>query len=253
MVANAGLRPGQVVVAVGGLPAVVAITPNGAGDALRVSGAGFVMSLAAVGADGRTAPVSSGGVLQLVQGRNLVVQSTGFAPNSLVSIYLMSDPVLLGRFTTDAAGSFSGSVLVPSTVPVGAHTAQVNGYTATGVALSVSLGVRLASAQPTKVLSTRLVFGFNSARLTPVIRASLRALVAKVPKDASVSSVVVGVVRARGAGASVRALVKARGEVTVAYLKKIEPRGTSMPEPTVTITKTNVTARYVTVVIHYTK
>ena len=47
----------------------------------------------------------------------------GFAPNTQGELVILSTPTLLGTFTTDANGSFSGQAVIPAGFPVGNHTA----------------------------------------------------------------------------------------------------------------------------------
>jgi len=77
----------------------------------------------------------------VAQGGTVSVSGSGFAPNEKVALELHSDVIVLGEATADAAGSFSTSVTVPGTAPVGDHelvaTGADSGRTASS-ALSVT-------------------------------------------------------------------------------------------------------------------
>lgn len=60
------------------------------------------------------------------------VTGSGLEPNSLVRIELHSTPVLLGTVMTDANGSFSVTVYLPSSVPPGDHDVIAIGRSAAG-------------------------------------------------------------------------------------------------------------------------
>ena len=218
--------------------------------------------MTATGLGGGPALVSSDGVLSLTQGRAFAATASGLLPNSQVAIYLMSDPVLLGVFPTDANGSLSASLMAPAGIAAGAHTLQVNGQTPGRADLSLSLGVRVAAAGsaisaqrvgPTKVLRTKILFWVDSARVQPAMKAVLRRLVARLPVRAQVSSVKVQVVRAKKSNMRVHYLAKARGAAIAAQLTTMPRlRGVSIPRPIVTIKKAPVSKRVVTVIIRYT-
>lgn len=248
-----GLRPGQDAASVGGQAVPVVVAPNGSNTGLDVSSAGWRLSLSARTASGAPAPLGPNGVLRFVRGQGLATEGVGFRPNSPVTLYLFSDAVLLGELTTDASGSFSGTVPLPADVALGAHVAQVNGYTAGGEVRSVSLGVEVVAAATTSTsVGSRVYFPYESAKLTAKAKRTLRSLVAQVPDQASASSVVVGVVRAKGQKPSDRVLAKARAANVSRYLKAAGLPGT-VSVTTRSVTVRNVAeARRVLVTVRYT-
>ena len=60
------------------------------------------------------------------------VTASGLAPFSTVVVEMHSTPVVLGTFTTDANGDFSGMVTLPPKVDAGNHTIIVTGQTTGG-------------------------------------------------------------------------------------------------------------------------
>jgi hypothetical protein len=92
---------------------------------------------------------SSGSPLQIDESGNIVLNSdrfvqfsgTGFAPGSIIKVWLFSDPAEISEVIADASGSFVGQAQLPEGIPTGEHTVQLNGLTKDGQLRSVSLGV----------------------------------------------------------------------------------------------------------------
>lgn len=57
----------------------------------------------------------------LTAGQKVPLSGSGYAPNSTVSLFVYSTPTLLATVTTDATGSFSTYVTVPSDLAPGGH------------------------------------------------------------------------------------------------------------------------------------
>lgn len=118
---------------------LVQIAPS----AWRVTSNAFVLDLAARLADGREVRVDSSGLATLTRGGLLETSGVGFAPGTMIDVWLFSEPRLMGRIAVDATGSFSGSVPVPDGLAIGNHNLQVTGQSREGLRRSVSLGVRI--------------------------------------------------------------------------------------------------------------
>lgn len=110
-------------------------------DGYILDGTFFDLELAATTATGDPVELDDQGNLVLEKDRYTTFSGTGFAPNTPVQVWLFSTPTKLKRVTTDANGNFSGSALVPASIPVGQHTVQLNGVSEDGKVRSVSLGV----------------------------------------------------------------------------------------------------------------
>lgn len=86
----------------------------------------------------------------VVRGGALPIEGTGFAPDSIVEVWLFSDPQLLALLRADAGGGIAGEVPLDGwstgvPIPPGRHTLQIGGTTADGELLGVSLGVEVAA------------------------------------------------------------------------------------------------------------
>jgi hypothetical protein len=83
-------------------------------------------------------PYTSGaGPLQTSTGSTSIgspvsLSGTGFAPDVTVSIFIASTPTLIGTTTTNSAGDFATSVVIPSGLESGTHTLSATGPAAGG-------------------------------------------------------------------------------------------------------------------------
>ncbi len=217
---------------VGGVPVTVMTIVNPANTGLLLAGTDWDLSLAPRGTDGRPAPLGTDGGLVLAPSGTLPLAASGYAANSSVFVYLMSTPVLLGVLEVDASGAMSGKLELPRNLVPGAHTLQVNGYSASGLLRSVSLGVTVSpSVLLPRTLRTRVVFDYSSHELSTRSKLALRAVVGQVRalehtsglRDSSVEpawrTTITGAVRAEGATASDRLLAMRRAQAVAAYLR----------------------------------
>ena len=86
---------------------------------------------------------SASGVVTITRSREVEVSGDGFAPGTLVDVWLFSTPTYLGTALVGADGRFTESMNVPASIPVGGHTLQANGTTADGKVRSLNLGVQV--------------------------------------------------------------------------------------------------------------
>jgi len=75
-------------------------------------------------------------------GGTITIAASGFQPNEQVEVVLHSTPVSVGTFTASASGGFTGSVVIPSDVPPGAHSLVATGLSSAR-AFSVAFTVEL--------------------------------------------------------------------------------------------------------------
>lgn len=130
--------PGQGGALIDGQPVELTFLTNGQGGT-TVTGDGFALSVDPL--DDRP---GQAGELELILQRNrgARVTATGFQPRSRVTLYLHSDPVLLGSFMTDDAGSAQAdSTVVPDEVSACPHVLRAEGQLPSGAMLEVSIGV----------------------------------------------------------------------------------------------------------------
>jgi cbb3-type cytochrome oxidase subunit 3 len=93
---------------------------------------------------------------------------TGFAPGSIVKVWLFSDPTELSDVIAAADGTFTGKSQIPEGIPTGEHTIQLNGLTQDGQLRSVSLGV-LIQPDPVVAAATPPPAGADIAGLMAIL------------------------------------------------------------------------------------
>ena len=212
------------------------------------------MSLAGLNAQGKPLGLTPDGALILEQDRTAAVAGTGFQPNSLVYLYLFSEPRLLGTVQTDANGTFKGQVPLPADIADGRHTLQSNGFTPDGTVRSLSLGVVMATpvvALP-KQATTIVYFESLSSVLTDEGRSTLKALVKKTGKK-DVRTLSIGYVQGTTITANDEALSTQRAKSVAAYLKKLGLKGRFVVRGDGIAKESGPAARRVNVSVNYLK
>jgi len=118
---------------------------------VRVTAGALTLQLQAIDEAGAAIPADSTRGLQLERGGRSATRGAGFAPGTVVTIYLYTDrgePLLLGTVPVNADGSFSAGLLIPATMAEGEYTLQVNGVDPALTPHSITLGVDVADAPP---------------------------------------------------------------------------------------------------------
>jgi titin len=82
----------------------------------------------------------------LAPGATVTLTGFGFAPNSTVSLYLYSSPVLLDTVDTDVDGEFSQAVTIPADSALGDHHLVAAGLDASADPLYLTSAIRLVTA-----------------------------------------------------------------------------------------------------------
>lgn len=138
------LSPMEGVALMNGQIEPMVISTNQQGDGFSATGDGFGMNFAAVSSSGSPIKLDNDGNILLDGDRNVTFSGFGFAPGSLVQVWLFSDPVALREVIADKNGEFTGQSTIPGKIPFGQHTVQLNGITNEGVIRTLSMGVVLA-------------------------------------------------------------------------------------------------------------
>lgn len=81
-----------------------------------------------------------------LQGRTIRLSIGGFGPNAFVEVFILSEPVYLGRFQSDSNGVVSIEATIPESVPAGDHNVIASGTDPSGKPFSVAAAVALGPA-----------------------------------------------------------------------------------------------------------
>jgi hypothetical protein len=101
----------------------------------------FVIRIAPRNADGTIVPPGEGNAIRAFRGRTVEIGGEGFAPNSVVEVWVNSEPIFLGDVTTDAEGKFSKVFDLPVGLVPGQHTLTLGGITKKGQVVKASVGL----------------------------------------------------------------------------------------------------------------
>ncbi len=164
------LAPSSVTAMVNGELVSIELVTTQTNDGYVLKGDGFEIVLAATDLDGQPLNLDDDGNIVLNSQRVAKFSGTGFAPGSIINIWLFSDPTQLKEVVADENGEFAGEAAIPAAIPFGEHTLQLNGITEDGQIRSVAVGVVLnedAVEQPGAVeegqLPIELILGLVAA------------------------------------------------------------------------------------------
>jgi hypothetical protein len=121
------------------LPVVIDASPDG--RELIVSGGGVRWVLKATGPGGAPLPLAPDGSLVLSQSGGIPMAGSGFAPGSMVKLFMFSTATSIGSAVARGDGSYGVRATIPAKAAVGSHTIQVAGMNASGQSVALSMGV----------------------------------------------------------------------------------------------------------------
>ncbi len=136
------LTPGQSLATSAGEPVAVNVIPFQSQNSVAVEGDGWNFSVNVEGGSGEVGGTPESPLIQFTQSGTGSVSGGGFLPETVASVWLFSDPTLLGTVTVAEDGSFTAEFLVDSQfIPAGEHTLQVQGVGEDGYIKAANLGV----------------------------------------------------------------------------------------------------------------
>jgi len=77
------------------------------------------------------------------------VTGEGFAPNTMVKVWIFSEPTEAAEVLSDDEGRVDAVVEMPAELALGQHTVQLNGVTPRGDVRSINVGVMLVPSTVT--------------------------------------------------------------------------------------------------------
>ena len=137
-------EPGSVTAVVGGVP--VEVTVERRDDVIIMKVAEAIVTLEGQRSDGTRAPLDARGSIDASVADTARVEVTGFAGESDVDAWILSDPIHLGTLSTTKAGTSAGVLQLPPEVEAGNHRIIMRGTTAEGEETVVAVGLRVMAS-----------------------------------------------------------------------------------------------------------
>ena len=152
------LAPNESLAYENGSPVQIQLVRTDEDNGYVLIGDGWQVALEAADSSGSPLRIDDSGNIILNKERFVQFSGSGFAPGSIIKVWLFSDPTSLSKVTADASGNFVGEAQLPEGIPVGQHTVQLNGLTEDGQLRSVSLGVVV---EPVAIAPAPVSFDFS--------------------------------------------------------------------------------------------
>ena len=141
------LALGQSLATSAGVPTRVSVTPFAEQRIVAVDGGDWSLSVAVADQNGEVGGTGDEPLLRMTQSGQGSVTGDGFQPGTVASLWMFSDPTLLGTVTVAEDGSFNAEFLVDAQfLPVGEHTLQIQGVGTDGYIKAANLGVLIDEA-----------------------------------------------------------------------------------------------------------
>jgi outer membrane protein OmpA-like peptidoglycan-associated protein len=204
------------------------VVPNPPERTQTVQGEDWSLDLVARQPDGRPAPLTSDGAIDATSGGSVLVSGTGFAPGSVINVFLIDPSQSLATLTVGADGTFSGSVPIPPGLTPGRYVVQANGTTTGAQVRSTSVGVLIGAPVSTRraVLRTTVYFDVRSAALDTKALRKVARLAGRVPDGAQIVRIrSVGYVQPESFTGNDQRLSTKRARNVVRQLRKDGVRG----------------------------
>jgi hypothetical protein len=126
-----------------GVESSVSITPNIAAGAVKVASSDWDIALSVVISGVQTAPVSTSGNLVFTSGVTSTLSGNGFDPDSLINVFIRSNPIFLGKFKTNSLGEVKGKFSIPKNLAPGLHTLQLHNISGPNANKVISISIEV--------------------------------------------------------------------------------------------------------------
>ena len=140
-----------------------------ANNALTVTAGNISATVSVKNANGEQIPLNANGDIQVSEDEEFITTGTGFAPGSIVEVWMMSNPIQLGTTSADSKGKVEGTFKVPSGIESGSHRLVFKGRNADDASVVVAIGISYTANNE----------GSNAVRIliiVPIVLAALAAL-----------------------------------------------------------------------------
>ena len=139
-----------------------------ANNAVTVTAGDISATVSVKKANGEQIPLDANGNIQVSEDEEFFTTGTGFAPGSIVEVWMMSNPIQLGTTSADSKGKVEGVFKVPSGVESGNHRLVFKGRNADDASVVVAIGISYTANND----------GSNTVRILIIVPIVLAALVA---------------------------------------------------------------------------
>ena len=140
-----------------------------ANNALTVTAGSISATVAVKKANGEQIPLDANGNIQVSEDEEFFTTGTGFAPGSIVEVWMMSNPIQLGTTSADSKGKVEGVFKVPSGVESGSHRLVFKGRNADDASVVVAIGISYTANNESSNAVRILI-------IVPIVLAALAAL-----------------------------------------------------------------------------
>jgi len=250
--------PGAVLV--NGVEMPVSLVRNSSSTGWIVSDDSFRLSVLMENGSGTPEPLAADGELQTVQGGRIVVGGSGYAPDTMVDVFmipvsslavskrfaaraLLTDTFYLGQALTGETGEISNTFFLPQGVAPGQYVLQINGISPLNQMVSVNMAALVMQAPKAPTMRAGFVqraafYDERSSTISVDGEKKLRQMVRALPKNATAVQVeIVGVSVSLDSLSENLALAQKRAEGVAKYLTGKGIKGSY----TVTVTATFTT------------
>ena len=140
-----------------------------ANNAVTVTAGDISATVSVKKANGEQIPLDANGNIQVSEDEEFFTTGTGFAPGSIVEVWMMSNPIQLGTTSADSKGKVEGVFKVPSGVESGSHRLVFKGRNADDASVVVAIGISYTANNESSNAVRILI-------IVPIVLAALAAL-----------------------------------------------------------------------------
>lgn len=176
------------------------------------------VSLSSTAPSGAVNPIQNT-TLTIVRGSEIKISAEGFLPNSDVSVYVFSTPILLGTVKTDAQGKYTSSLTSPSGLELGSHTIQLIGLLKDSSAAKISVPMVVLQSSVTKTI--KVYFALDSKAIASAQIKSLKSAIAGIDKKKILGLSIKGFAQMTSLHGNDKKLIQLRAQNVAKALKKL--------------------------------
>ena len=128
-----------------------------ADNQVTVAAGDMTATISGLTSDGKRVALDAEGNLVVKKGQQLVINVTGFATKSPLTVWMYSTPTQLGEITTTSDGTAAGTFDLPAELDAGMHRAVLEGKTKDGEAAVIAIGITYGAEKSGSSLARVLI------------------------------------------------------------------------------------------------